>query len=71
MLAIVGGNYRESVERGIRPWVEYAYTYPDGASSGRSRSRDLPAGRLKVATPVLRDLPEGWAPWPLSRETVF
>ncbi|WP_426515652.1 DUF6226 family protein [Diaminobutyricibacter sp. McL0618] len=64
VFAIVSGNYRETIERGLRPWVEYAYTYQDGASSGRSRSQDLAVERLKAAKPILRDLPEGWAPWP-------
>lgn len=64
VLAVVSGNYREIIERGLRPWVDYAFTYPDGASSGRSRAQDLPAGRLKIARPVLRDLSEGWAAWP-------
>ncbi len=66
VFAIVAGNYRENIERGLRPWVEYAYTYPDGSSSGRSRSQDLPAQRFKAAKPILRDLPKGWAPWPHS-----
>lgn len=66
VFATVSGNYRETIERGLRPWVEYAYTYPDGANSGRSRSHDLPAERLKAAKPILNDLPEGWAAWPRS-----
>ncbi|MDL5488199.1 DUF6226 family protein [Microbacterium wangruii] len=64
VFAIVSGNYRETVERGLRPWVDFAFTYPDGASSGRSRTQDLPAERLRAAKRVLRDLPEGWAAWP-------
>lgn len=66
VLAVVTGNYRENIELGLRPGVEYAYTYPDGASSGRSRAQDLPAERLKAAKPILRDLSEGWAAWPYS-----
>ena len=64
VFATVSGNYRETIERGLRPWVDYAFTYPDGASSGKSRSQDLPAQRLKDAKPVLRDLPVGWNHWP-------
>jgi len=67
VFSVVAGTYRETVERGIRPWVEYAYTYPDdGARSGRSRARDYPAERLRAATHLLRDLPDGWAAWPRS-----
>ncbi|MFV0429414.1 MAG: DUF6226 family protein [Arachnia sp.] len=60
VFATVSGTYRETIERGIRRW----FTYHDGASSGRSRSRDLPAQRLKAATPILRGLPHGWESWP-------
>ena len=66
VLAVVTGNYREGIERGIGPWVTYAYTDPDGASSGRSRAQDLPADRIKAAKPILRRLPDGWAAWPRS-----
>ncbi len=64
VLAVVTGNYREAIDRGFRPWVEYAFTYPGGASSGRSRAQDIPAERVKAATPILRNLSEGWAAWP-------
>ncbi|WP_404474752.1 DUF6226 family protein [Microbacterium aerolatum] len=66
VLAVVAGNYRESIERGLRPWVSYAFTYSDGASSGRSCAQDLPADRLKAAKPILRDRTEGWVSWPRS-----
>lgn len=66
VFATVGGRYRETIERGFRPWIEYAFTYPDGSSSGRSRSQDLPAQRLADAKPILRDVAGGWAPWPRS-----
>lgn len=70
VFAIVSGNYRETIERGLRPWVSYAITYPDGASSsGRSRSQHLPAKRLKDAKRILRDLPDGWEPWPRRAPT--
>ncbi len=64
VLAVVTGHYREGIERGLRPWVEYAFTYPDGTSSGRSRAQDLPTERVKAAKPVLRHLANGWAAWP-------
>lgn len=66
VFATVSGNYRETIERGLRPLVDYAFTYPDGASSGKSRSQDLPAQRLKGAKPILRALPDGWDSWPRS-----
>lgn len=66
VLAVVSGNYRESIGPGPRPWVEYACAYPDGEASGRSYSQDLPARRLKAAKPILRGLPNGWAAWPRS-----
>ena len=66
VFATVSGNYRETIERGLRPLVDYAFTYPDGASSGKSRSQDLPAQRLKDAKPILRALPDGWDSWPRS-----
>lgn len=64
VFAIVAGHYRETVERARDPWMEYAFTFPDGAASGRSRARDLPAERLAAARPVLDRLPGEWAPWP-------
>lgn len=66
IVAIVSGSYRETIERGLRPWAAYGFTYPGGSSSGRSRAQDLPAQRLKDAKSILRDLPDGWAPWPRS-----
>ena len=64
VLAVVTGHYRESIERGLRPRVEYAFAYPDGRTSGRSRAQDIPAERLKSAKPILRNLSEGWVAWP-------
>ena len=63
--AVVTGNYREVIERGLRPWVEHKFTYPDGGwRGGRTRAQDIPAERLKAAKPILRNLPGGWASWP-------
>lgn len=64
VLAVVTGHYREGITRGLRPWVEYAFTYPDGRAGGRSRAQDLPKERVKAAKPVLRRLVDGWAVWP-------
>lgn len=66
VFATVSGNYRETIERGPRPWVDYAFTFPDGAGSGRSPSQDIPDQRLKEAEPILRSLPDGWHSWPQS-----
>ncbi len=66
VFATVNGNYTETIERGLRPWVNYAFNYPNGTSGGRSRSEDLPPQRLRDAKPTLRDLRNGWNPWPLS-----
>ena len=64
VFAVVTGQYREAVGRGLDRCVEFSLTYPDGASSGRSRFRDFPEARLKAAKPILRSRPDGWAPWP-------
>lgn len=64
VLAVVSGHYRESIGRGLRPWVEYELASPDGGQSGRSRVQDLPAERVKAAKPALRSQPEAWAAWP-------
>lgn len=66
VLAVVTGHYTEGIERGFHPWVEHSFTYPDGASSGRSRSQAFSVERVNAAKPVLRSLPEGWAAWPLA-----
>ncbi|HWV48175.1 MAG TPA: DUF6226 family protein [Microbacterium sp.] len=62
VFAVVGGHYRELV--GPEPWVGFALTSPDGATSGQSRTEDMPMGRLEQAMPTLRSRAEGWAPWP-------
>lgn len=64
VLAVVTGNYRESIDRGPRPRIEYSFAYPDGRSSGRSRASDLPADRVKAAKRMLRAGDDGWAAWP-------
>jgi len=64
VLAVVGGGYREHVGRGFRPWIGHSLTFPDGSASGQSPARELPADRVRAAAAVLRQLPDGWAPWP-------
>ncbi|MEV7692852.1 DUF6226 family protein [Microbacterium sp. NPDC089189] len=72
VLAIVAGDYRESIERTPEPWVTFSLTYPDDIGTspagtghgGRSRADDIPAARVSEAEPRLRSIPAGWAPWP-------
>jgi len=63
--AIVTGHFRENIERTSRRWVTYAFTYPNGTSSGQSRASDLPAERVQAAAPLLREHPGGWGAWPV------
>lgn len=65
VLAVVTGNYSERIDRGMRPWVEHRFTYPDGAwQGGRGRTGSIPAERVRAAKPVLRSLASGWRAWP-------
>lgn len=64
VLAAVTGHYRESIDDGHS--VEHAFTYPDGATSGWSDAAEFPADRLDAARLVLRELTDGWAPWPAA-----
>lgn len=66
VLAVVTGNYRESIGGGRQPVIEFACTYPNGSSSSQSGAEDFPADRLEAAKLLLRDLTEGWAAWPES-----
>jgi hypothetical protein len=64
--AVVTGNYRETLaRRGLDPWIEHKFTYPDGGwRSGGSGAQDIPGERLTTAQPMLRNLSEGWSAWP-------
>jgi len=65
VLAVVTGNYRESVDRGLRPWLEHRFTYPDGTwQGGRGPVNNIPRERFTAAKPLLRSLTDGWAAWP-------
>lgn len=67
VMAVVLGNYRESLDIGFRPWVEYTMSYPDGGfERGRGRAGDLSAARLKEARRYLRARVLPWAAWPAS-----
>ncbi|WP_237704706.1 DUF6226 family protein [Nesterenkonia sp. F] len=68
VLAVVTGQYRETIDRGFRSWVAYELAYPDGARSGRSRARHIPSHRLRAAAPTLRSLSGRWAAWPHAAE---
>jgi len=64
--AVVAGHYRESIDRRLGgPWVGYSFTYPDGdEGSGGTLANDIPAERIKAATPILHKLSDGWSEWP-------
>lgn len=65
VLAVVAGHYRETVERRESdPWVGYAFTDPDGMSSGGSRESGMPSEQYKAAESILRKVPDGWGEWP-------
>jgi hypothetical protein len=64
VLAVITGHYREAIHRGLRPWAEYALTYPDGASSGGYPTRGIFAERVKAATALLGRRFDAWDPWP-------
>ncbi|WP_156888139.1 DUF6226 family protein [Microbacterium indicum] len=65
VLAVVTGHYREAIERrDLDPWVGYAFTYPDGTSSGGSRERGVSTERFTAAEAVLRDVAGPWTEWP-------
>lgn len=67
VLAVVAGNYRESIERRLGgPWVAYAFTRPDGGSSGGSLANNIPKERRKAAKPILRKISGRWLKWPLA-----
>lgn len=69
VLAVVAGRYREAVGRGRRPSIGYSLTYPDGASSGLSRARDIPTEGVKAARSALRGRSAEWAAWPRRTST--
>lgn len=65
VLAVVTGGYRESLElRDGDPWVGFAFTYPDGRSSGGSLQQGAAPERLEAAWATLQDLSGGWSVWP-------
>lgn len=64
--AVTEGRYRESIDIGFRPWIEYTISTSDGGyQSGRSRAQDMPKERVREAKGILKGLPDGWAAWPV------
>jgi hypothetical protein len=65
VLAVVGGHYRETIERREgAPWVGFAFTYPAGASSGGSREEGMSPERYAGAESALGAVAAEWPAWP-------
>lgn len=64
VLAVASGGFSESIEGIVRPRVTYSITSPGRVESGRSRASTDLAKRLHAARPILRNLTNGWDPWP-------
>ena len=67
VLAVAAGGYSERYPLGSRQWIEYGLTAIDGqaAEGGRSDPGPVPDARLLDAETRLRDIVDGWHPWPL------
>jgi hypothetical protein len=67
VLAVAAGGYSERYPLGSRRWVEYGLTAVDGSAAewGRSEPGSVPDARLRDAEARLRDIVDGWRPWPL------
>jgi hypothetical protein len=65
--AVAAGGYSERYPLGSRRWVEYGLTAVDGsaAEGGRSDPGPVPHARLRDAETRLRDIVDGWGPWPV------
>jgi hypothetical protein len=66
VVAVAAGGYSESYPVGWRRWVGYGLTAADGlaAESGQGDPGPIAADRLRSAKTRLRDVPDGWLPWP-------
>lgn len=64
IFAVVTGNFREAVVPRAELPIQHAFTFPEGAASSQSRPEGFPAERVAKAQDVLRDVRDGWAPWP-------
>lgn len=70
VLAVVTGNYRETIElRGFDAWVGYAFTYPDGDSSGGGREPRISLARCATAQSILGNGSGDWRAWPVGIST--
>ncbi|MGN7250370.1 DUF6226 family protein [Arthrobacter sp. SAFR-014] len=67
VLAVAGGSYSEGYPLGSRRWMDYGLTAVDGSATegGRSESGSVSVARLRDAGTRLRDIVDGWRPWPL------
>jgi len=66
VLAIVTGNYRESVGSGRHPLIESETTFPNGSSWSQTCGEEVPAERLASAVEALAGRSVPWAAWPAA-----
>jgi hypothetical protein len=69
VLSVAAGGYAERYPVGRRRWRKYALTAFDGSGSesGKGDPGPIDAARLQEAEVRLRDVQDGWRPWPLRR----
>lgn len=70
VLGVAAGGYSERYPVGWRRrWLGYALTAPDGSASesGQGDPGPVPAGLLRSGKARLREIPDGWAPWPAKQ----
>ncbi|MFF2317382.1 DUF6226 family protein [Arthrobacter sp. NPDC058097] len=66
VLAVTAGGYSERYPVGWRRWLGYGLTAADGSAeeSGQGDPGSIVPDRLRSAKARLRDVPNGWLPWP-------
>ncbi|WP_433675947.1 DUF6226 family protein [Microbacterium gorillae] len=64
VFAVVNGTFRETLIDTPAPVIDFASVYPDGSISGQAFGEEIPVERWQAALELLRDRPDGWAPWP-------
>ena len=65
--AVVAGHYQETYTPGVELPLKFVLRSDDaGEQAGSSRTDNYPTGLLATAGAQLRDLPSGWARWPLK-----
>ncbi|MBT2250295.1 hypothetical protein JHV56_16470 [Arthrobacter sp. BHU FT2] len=69
VLSVAAGGYAERYPVGRRRWRECALTAFDGtgSESGKGDPGPIDAARLHEAEVRLRDVQDGWRPWPLRQ----